>query len=60
MESMAEVFPFRGYRYSTEEITTLDDVVTQPYDKISEPMRQEYLERHPYNIVRVIKNSSIR
>ena len=58
MEAMAEVFPFRGYRYNTEEIANLGDVVTQPYDKISEPMRKEYLERHRYNIVRVIKNSN--
>ena len=55
---MAEVFPFRGYRYNTQEIANLGDVVTQPYDKISEPMQKEYLERHRYNIVRVIKNSN--
>jgi uncharacterized protein (DUF1015 family) len=53
---MAEVLPFRGYRYSREEIADLGDVVTQPYDKISEQMQQEYLKRHRYNIVRVIKN----
>lgn len=58
METMAEIFPFRGYRYSREEIADLGDVVTQPYDKISEQMRKEYLERHRYNIVRVIKNSA--
>jgi len=55
---MAEIFPFRGYRYSREKIGDIADVVTQPYDKISEQMRKEYLERHRYNIVRVIKNSA--
>jgi len=54
---MTEVLPFRGYRYSREEIPDLNDVVTQPYDKISEQMRQEYLKRHRYNIVRIIKNN---
>ena len=54
---MAEVLPFRGYRYSREKIADLGNVVTQPYDKISEQMRQEYLKRHRYNIVRVIKNN---
>jgi uncharacterized protein (DUF1015 family) len=54
---MAEVLPFRGYRYSREEIADLGDVVTQPYDKISEQMQQEYLKRHRYNFVRVIKNN---
>ena len=53
---MAEVFPFRGYRYNSEEIGEIGDVVTQPYDKISSEMSRDYLERHPYNIVRVIKN----
>ena len=55
--TMTEVLPFRGYRYSREEIPDLNDVVTQPYDKISEQMRQEYLKRHRYNIVRIIKNN---
>ncbi|MDA2933818.1 DUF1015 domain-containing protein [Acidobacteria bacterium AH-259-D05] len=53
---MAEVFPFRGHRYNPEKISQIGDVVTQPYDKISPEMRQDYLKRHPYNIVRVIGN----
>jgi len=53
---MAQVFPFRGYRYSADKIDEIGDVVTQPYDKISPEMYQEYLKRHPQNMVRVIKN----
>ncbi|MEE2821750.1 MAG: DUF1015 domain-containing protein [Acidobacteriota bacterium] len=57
---MAEISPFRGYRYSANKVTNLSDVVTQPYDKISEQMRQDYLNRHRYNIIRVIKNSNYK
>lgn len=53
---MAKLFPFQGYRYSTEKIEKITDVVTQPYDKISAEMKQNYLDKNPFNIVRVIKN----
>lgn len=53
---MARVFPFRGYRYSPAKIDEVGDVVTQPYDKISPELYQEYLERHPQNMVHIIKN----
>jgi uncharacterized protein (DUF1015 family) len=32
----------------------LQDLVTQPYDKISPEMRQRYLQASPYNLVRII------
>jgi uncharacterized protein (DUF1015 family) len=35
----------------------LDDVVTQPYDKISPGMLRRYLRKDPRNIARVIKNT---
>ena len=53
---MAQVVPFRCYRYSAEKIKEIGDVVTQPYDKISPEMYREYLERHPQNMVHIIKN----
>lgn len=52
---MAEIFPFRGIRYSPERVD-LSQVVTQPYDKISAEMQEEYYRRSPYNIVRIILN----
>lgn len=54
---MARLFPFRGYRYDSGLVPRLDDVVTQPYDKISPGMLQRYLRKDPRNIARVIKNS---
>ena len=53
---MARLFPFRGYRYDSRLIPRLDDVVTQPYDKISPGMLRRYLRKDPRNIARVIKN----
>jgi uncharacterized protein (DUF1015 family) len=50
---MAEVRPFRGLRYSPTRVS-IEKVVTQPYDKISEEMRERYYAADPHNIVRVI------
>jgi uncharacterized protein (DUF1015 family) len=50
---MADVNPFRPYRYSVKA-GRLDDVLTQPYDKISPAMRTRYLSLSPYNLVRII------
>lgn len=53
---MATVYPFKGYRYDATKVGQISDVVTQPYDKIPDALREEYLQRHPKNFVRVIKN----
>ncbi len=54
---MARLLPFRGYRYDSRLVPRLDDVVTQPYDKISPDMLRRYLRKDPRNIARVIKNT---
>src|SRR3954452_3071387 len=50
---MASIYPFRAWRYNPASVR-LDDVVTQPYDKISPAMQQAYYQRCPYNLVRII------
>jgi uncharacterized protein (DUF1015 family) len=50
---MAHIYPFRAWRYNPS-VVRLDDVVTQPYDKISPAMQQAYYQRSPYNLVRII------
>jgi uncharacterized protein (DUF1015 family) len=50
---MARIYPFRAWRYNPT-VVRLDDVVTQPYDKISPAMQQAYYQRSPYNLVRII------
>ena len=50
---MAQIYPFRAWRYNPATVR-LDEVVTQPYDKISPAMQQAYYQRSPYNLVRII------
>jgi uncharacterized protein (DUF1015 family) len=50
---MARIYPFRALRYNPSAVR-LEDVVTQPYDKISPAMQQAYYQRSPYNLVRII------
>src|SRR5271170_8077782 len=50
---MAHVYPFRALRYNPS-LVRLEDVVTQPYDKITPAMQQAYYRRSPYNLVRII------
>jgi uncharacterized protein (DUF1015 family) len=51
---MAEIFPFRAWRYDTHRVRPAD-VVTQPYDKITPEMQERYLAASPYNFIRVEK-----
>ena len=50
---MAQIYPFHALRY-TAKAGALGNLVTQPYDKISAPMRARYLSLSPYNLVRII------
>jgi uncharacterized protein (DUF1015 family) len=50
---LAKIFPFQPYRYAPTA-GALEDLVTQPYDKISPAMQARYLAASPYNLVRVI------
>ncbi len=54
---MASIFPFRALRYNPASVK-IEDVVTQPYDKISPAMQQKYYDKSPYNLVRVILGKS--
>ena len=50
---MARIYPFQPYRY-TSAAGPLQDLVTQPYDKITPEAQARYLAQSPYNLVRVI------
>jgi uncharacterized protein (DUF1015 family) len=50
---MPEIRPFRGIRYDARRTGGLAAVVAEPYDKVTETMRERYLAGSPYNIVRV-------
>ena len=50
---MAKVVPFRALRYDPVKVR-IEDVVTQPYDKISPAMQDSYYAADPHNLVRII------
>ncbi len=50
---MARIYPFRALRYDPARVK-LEDVVTQPYDKITPEMQERYYAASPYNLIRVI------
>jgi uncharacterized protein (DUF1015 family) len=53
---MALVFPFRGFRFNQGVVGDLNKVVTQPYDKTTPSMQDDYYKRSPYNAVRLTLN----
>lgn len=50
---MIKLMPFRGVRYNLGKIDDIANVVTPPYDVISETQQQEYYDASPYNIIRL-------
>jgi uncharacterized protein (DUF1015 family) len=53
-EFMAQVYPFRAFRYNPER-APFDRVLTQPYDKISPAMQEKYYAADPHNLIAVEK-----
>ncbi|UCF70081.1 MAG: DUF1015 domain-containing protein [candidate division WOR-3 bacterium] len=51
---MPEIKAFRGIRYNPEKIENLADVVTQPYDQITDRMEKSYKEKSPYSFVHLV------
>jgi uncharacterized protein (DUF1015 family) len=51
---MAQVFPFRAFRFNPE-VAPFDRVLTQPYDKITPQRQSEYYDMHPHNLIAVEK-----
>ncbi|UCC39099.1 MAG: DUF1015 domain-containing protein [Candidatus Aminicenantes bacterium] len=50
---MADIRPFKGLRYNSEKVK-LEEVITEPYDRIPPQLQEEYYERNPHNVVRII------
>jgi len=53
---MADIHPFSAFRYVNDppQQLSLDQVVTQPYDKITPALQDRYYAASPYNLVRII------
>jgi len=54
-----KALPFRGYTFDPEKVGDIDRVVTQPYDKISDALLNDYEARSPFNVVRLIRPRSV-
>lgn len=53
---MANIYPFRAFRYQVDRAgTALENLVTQPYDKITPTMQERYYKLSPHNLVRLIR-----
>lgn len=50
---MADIAPFQALRYDPHQVR-LEDVLTQPYDKITPEMQGRYYDLSPHNLVRII------
>ena len=55
---MAEIFPFRAYRYNAARVEPAK-VLTQPYDKITPAMAEKYAAASPYNLIPIEKGKSL-
>ena len=53
---MADIGPFRGWRYGLEQVGSLADVVAPPYDVIDAVAQDRLYQQHPCNVVRLILN----
>ena len=53
---MALLCPFRAYRYDPRIVGDLALVATQPYDKISPVLQEEYYRRSLHNVIRVTRS----
>lgn len=51
---MADVQPFRAFRYNLARVGALEDVIAPPYDVIDADLQRRLHEQHPANVVRLI------
>jgi uncharacterized protein (DUF1015 family) len=55
---MADIHAFRAYRYDANRVA-LEDVLTQPYDKITPAMQERYYTQSPYNLIAIEKGRTL-
>jgi uncharacterized protein (DUF1015 family) len=56
---MADIRPFRAFRYDLGRVGNLSDVIAPPYDVIDPALQQALYDRSPYNVVRLILNKEL-
>lgn len=53
---MAEVHPFRAYRYDLARVGALSDLIAPPYDVIDAGLQEALYQRSPFNVIRLELN----
>src|SRR5262245_27059109 len=53
---MADIRPFRAFRYDLGKVGTLSDVIAPPYDVIDPALQDALYARSPHNVIRLILN----
>jgi uncharacterized protein (DUF1015 family) len=53
---MADVLPFRGWRYDVAQVGELSDVTCPPYDVIDQAFQDRLYQQHPCNVIRLELN----
>src|SRR2546423_4248841 len=51
--AVADVVPFHGLRFDEAKAGVLGDLISPPYDVISDAQREALYARSPYNVVRL-------
>ena len=54
---MANIYPFKGWRYNSDQIEKLSSVFVPPYDVITPEEQEMYYSKSPYNNIRVNLNN---
>ena len=55
---MPEIHPFKGWRFNTNIVGDISQVIAPPYDVINKADQAALYDRSPYNYVRIILNNS--
>lgn len=50
---MADILPFRGWRYDLSQVGDLSDVTAPPYDVINAAQQEGLYQAHPCNVIRL-------
>ena len=55
---MPNIYPFKGWRFNTNIVSDISQVIVPPYDVINDADQAVLYDRSPYNYVRIILNRS--
>jgi uncharacterized protein (DUF1015 family) len=56
---MAIVVPFKGVLYNQEKVEDFSKVMAPPYDVISPAQQDEYYQKNPHNVIRLILGTQL-